>query len=170
MPPSSPKINTYHCHCTTLLLSTTYTLSTLPHRLSSSLSTPQEIILPLPFSPPSNNITGYTTIHSLAPDKKITIIRKEDGFEKRVLYRCERCRLVVGYEVKSAMLEGEEMDLDGENNGEGEGGYRGKVIYLLPGGLVSSEFMGAMGKDGGRKIREEDVEIGIGKGGVVVFE
>lgn len=64
---------------------------------------------------------------------------------------------------------GEGMDIDGTGENGEENVYRGKVIYLLPGGLISSEFMVNMGTASGRKIREEDVEIEGGRG-VLVFE
>ncbi|CAG8960994.1 hypothetical protein HYFRA_00002533 [Hymenoscyphus fraxineus] len=167
-----PKIQTYHCICTTLLLSTTHTLSTLPRRTADS-----SIILPLPSSPPAQSqspspnslskdlpSSGYTILLSLTPESKPTLIRREDGFEKRNLYRCSRCRVVVGYGIANA--EGgieDAMDVDGEQR-EGEGGeYEGKVIYILNGGVMSTDVMMK-----GRKIREEDVEIG--KNGVGVFE
>ncbi len=42
---------------------------------------------------------GYTILLGLVRDKKISIVRREDGFERRVLSRCVRCNLVVGYEI-----------------------------------------------------------------------
>lgn len=74
--------------------------------------------------------------------------------------------MVVGYTIPGIEREGEGMDVDAES---GEEGYKGKVMYLLPGGLLGSEFLDKTGiAEGGKKLREEDVEIG--KGGVVVFE
>lgn len=58
-------------------------------------------------------------------------MRREDGFEKRRLYRCGRCGVGVGYEVLR------------EGKGEGEGG---KVVFLMEGGLVET---GEMGREGG---------------------
>lgn len=65
------------------------------------------------------------------------VIRREDGFEKRVLLRCGRCRLVVGYRLDQSQLGGD---------GDAE-----KVVYLLPGGLVTTEEM----KSGKMPEREE---------------
>lgn len=105
---------------------------------------------------------GYTVLLNLVPDRKISIIRREDGFEKRTLYRCSRCRLVVGYDLSSA-IDGEAMDVDvdggkgkgkGREGGEGEGEYSGKVIYILPAGLQSTEFMVESGNEGGKRIAE----------------
>ncbi|KUJ10489.1 uncharacterized protein LY89DRAFT_787505 [Mollisia scopiformis] len=164
MPP--PKIQTYHCHCTTLLLASTHTLTTLPRRTTSSSP---DIILPLPSSPPAPSEdplppSGYTLLLALTKDNKAVIIRREDGFEKRVLYRCERCRVVIGYEIVGlGQGQGEKMDVDGEGE---EGEYRGQVMYLLPGGILGTSVMGGNWK--GKRIGEEDVDIR--SGGVAVFE
>jgi len=106
---------------------------------------------------------GYSILLGLTPDKHTTIIRREDGFEKRLLYRCSRCRLVAGYELQSAA---EAMDLDTNGTG-GDGEYMGKVVYLLPAGIMSTNVMVAAG-NGGRKVGEEDV--GIEAGALAVFE
>lgn len=75
--------------------------------------------------------------------------------------------MVVAYEIATvnALGAGEEMDIDGGKGKEkeGEGEYKGKVLYVLNGGLMSTEVMMK-----GRKIVEEDVEIG--KNEVAVFE
>ncbi|TVY58105.1 hypothetical protein LSUE1_G009078, partial [Lachnellula suecica] len=97
-----PKINTYHCLCSSLLLASTHTLSTLPRRsIISGLDS--SLILPLPATPPSFSeleqqdmpAEGYTMILGMNKDSKTTIVRREDGFEKRMLWRCARCRVVV---------------------------------------------------------------------------
>jgi hypothetical protein len=112
---------------------------------------------------------GYSMLLGMAPEKKVTIVRREDGFEKRILWRCERCRLGVGYELQTQL--GEAMEVDGgqERGGKGKGKegeeYEGKVIYLLPGGIMSTDVM--MGRKG-KRVGEGDV--GIKRGGVGVFE
>jgi hypothetical protein len=99
-------------------------------------------------------------------DKKITLVRREDGFEKRLCWRCERCGVVVGYELQAQVQGGEAMEgVEGEKGkGREEGGVKGKVVYLVPGGVQSTDVM--MGRGGGRKIGESDV----GAKGVAVFE
>ncbi|KAH7314309.1 hypothetical protein BKA65DRAFT_120534 [Rhexocercosporidium sp. MPI-PUGE-AT-0058] len=217
MPP--PKIQTYHCLCLSLLLSSTHTLSSLPRRTSPSpddtdpLSSDRAIILPLPSTPPRQEARheegeevggvgeeslpteGYTILSNLQADRKTTIVRRDDGFEKRVLYRCARCRLVVGYELlrhrggdkdmtgtSTDMDRDMDMDIDcssasgkgtGKGTSKGKGkatdeAYDGKILYILPGGLMSTDVLGS-----GRRIREEDVGFsnGVGGGaGVAVFE
>lgn len=63
------------------------------------------------------------------------IIRGEEGFEKRYLQKCGRCSIIVGYQLDKSQY-GEEKQL----------GRRDDVIYLLPGGLLTTEEMAA-GKD-----------------------
>jgi hypothetical protein len=103
-------------------------------------------------------VEGYTLLLGMVQDKKAKIIRREDGFERRVLSRCGRCNLVVGYEI---LGDGTAMDVDGKGK-EGEW-FIGKIMYLLPGAVMSTEVMMS-----GKKLREEDVDIR--KGGVAVFE
>ncbi|KAF4613373.1 hypothetical protein G7Y89_g15514 [Cudoniella acicularis] len=193
-----PKIQTYHCICSTLLLATTHILSTLPRRSTTSGGLDAAYILPLPSSPPTFSLPtedeqenekeqnqdlpteGYTILlPSLQPTThadgtpKPVIVRREDGFEKRILYRCARCRVVVGYELLSSptsVLPSEKMDIDSGSGSGGEGKeYKGEIIYILPGGLMSSEVMLSAGKEGGgRKVTEESVDIKVA--GLGVFE
>ena len=153
-----PQIHTYHCLCSTLLLATPYTLTTLPRRAPPSLD--RAYILPLPpLSRPeidkSNNNNSNADISSLhiesgvsdggggggvggslpslltatlRPARKVLVVRREDGFEKRRVYRCGRCGVGVGYEIVR------------------EGGGEGRVIYLMEGGLVET---GEMGREDG---------------------
>ncbi|EKD15435.1 hypothetical protein MBM_06651 [Drepanopeziza brunnea f. sp. 'multigermtubi' MB_m1] len=267
-----PKINTYHCLCTTLLLATTHTLSHLPRRSSpqspstTSASSDTALILPLPPLPsssspnPNPNPTddnplppqGHSILLALSPDRKLTIVRREDGFEKRLLYRCARCRLVVGYEVvhnqhqKVAANQNTTtnskkpinshpphpdhtpMDIDTESTSTSTGDptktntnttatatgndqkgkqrqedddidadadadvdadadidahappYQGKILYLLPAGLMSTEVMvsdagaGMRARVGGGGGGGEDLGIGgvggVGRGAVAAFE
>lgn len=180
-----PTIHNYHCICNSLLLSSTHALSTLPRRSASpNTGLDSALILPLPLSsspPPfpteearedSNAADmpqeGYSIVLGMVRDSanKPTLLRREDGFEKRVLWRCGRCRVVVGYELLSSVgaapvhEESEErMEIDDAETDEGKGKevkqYKGKVLYILPGGLMSTEFMleGRLG--------EADVEGGI---------
>jgi len=62
------------------------------------------------------------------------IVRREDGFERRRLFRCGRCGVGVGYEIL------------GDAETEAGGKERERVVYLLEGGLVESEDMGVEGE------------------------
>ncbi|KAF4161568.1 hypothetical protein CNMCM6069_003474 [Aspergillus lentulus] len=83
----------------------------------------------------------YTILLSTTlPDRKATLIRREDGFEKRRFLRCGRCRVVVGYfldAVHFPVAHGK-----GEDVGEVEGAdQEPRVVYLLPGALMETEIM-----------------------------
>lgn len=165
-------INTYHCICTSLLLASTHLLSSLPRRTQSqsndSGAQDSAIILPLPSSPPEGDQLppeGYTLLLGLDKDPKATVVRRQDGFEKRKLHRCARCRLVVGYELPDQTRGGnEDVEMDG-TTGKGkerEEEYMGKLLYILPGGVMSTEAMMTE-----RKVGEDDVVVGKG---IQVFE
>jgi hypothetical protein len=221
---AAPAIHTYHCICTSLLLATTHTLSSLPKRAPPSLDS--ALILPLPSTPPvapppprqdsehedtdsdsehekginKPNVSsatrkedppppfpeaGFTVLLSTILSSKPTIVRRSDGFEKRYLLRCGRCRLIVGYELDDAHF----ADVDGRavaegggsgggggagrENGEGDAGdameidpqtarqgaKRTKVVYLLPAGIMSTEAMVT-----GKKVSETDMGLGDKEG------
>jgi hypothetical protein len=158
LPNSQPQIKTYHCVCSTLLFATTHVLSDLPRRAEPALD--KAYILPLP---PASRLAGetaeeddaepqirvgsgvgYSLLLSTTQDRKPTIVRREDGFERRVLLRCGRCKLVVGYKLDEAQFRPAEGGTSGAGVGEGgeetvNGMDEVQVVYLLPGGLVSSE-------------------------------
>jgi hypothetical protein len=159
-PKFQPQINTYHCICSTLLLATTYQLHSLPRRAEPALD--KAYILPLP---PAARLAGetaedeeenaerqtrnsadggYALLLSTTQDRKPTVVRREDGFEKRILLRCGRCRIVVGYKLDPAHFKPAEGGIVGGVAGEGRqkselANGDVEVAYLLPGGLVSSE-------------------------------
>ncbi|KAI9745410.1 MAG: hypothetical protein M1818_000944 [Claussenomyces sp. TS43310] len=191
-----PAVYTYHCLCTSLLLSTTHILSSLPQRTNASLD--HAVILPLPpppvsstSSPPDSDAEddaeasqalpptagqsrqkhdalpplGYTVLLSMMPDRRPTIIRREDGFEKRFLYRCGRCRLVVGYELDEAHYADSQKaeEMSGAAGRQVQG--RMKVIYLLPAGIMGTDTMAS-----GRRLDEGEVLLDPAKKSVAVWE
>lgn len=107
-------------------------------------------------------------LSTLVPDPKPIIVRREDGFEKRVLLKCGRCRVVVGYEIDSGLDSGvhdedqdqdedededEQFNEDADEEQLDEYGKRRKrrnkhdrAIYLLPGSIVATEDLA--GEDG----------------------
>ncbi|KAF7867520.1 uncharacterized protein EAF02_009711 [Botrytis sinoallii] len=75
---------------------------------------------------------GYTNLLALTKPSKQVIVRKEDGFEKRGVWKCGRCAVAVGYEVWAEGTGGaKRKEVEGE--GEGEGEFEGKILYLLRG-------------------------------------
>ena len=128
---SIPEIHTYHCLCKNLVLATTSTLSSLPCRKSPALDAAH--ILPLP-NPNSSSNNHYAILHSTTLDPKPLVIKTDQGFEKRYVQRCGRCGLAVGYQLDWQQFGGERL------------GRREDVVYVLPGGFVTTEDMVA-GKD-----------------------
>ncbi|KAL8934878.1 MAG: hypothetical protein Q9216_005687 [Gyalolechia sp. 2 TL-2023] len=148
LPTPSPQrltLHTYHCLCSTYLFATPYDISTLPQRRHPSVDRAR--ILPLPSVPvpppttPNDDERGQINeAHAGVGDhvavlpsllssnlkavKKPVVVQREDGWEKRRLWRCGRCGVGVGYEVVS------EEDEDQ--------GRMGKVLFLLDGGLVET--------------------------------
>lgn len=154
-----PQIHTYHCICTNLLFAGTKPLDDLPRR-SGELD--KAYILSLPsaartadeLEPPEtddvlnrNTAThgqSYARLVSTNVDRKPLIIRRDDGFEKRYLQRCGRCRVVVGYQLDWAQY----PEIEGIAAATG---LREDVVYLLPGGMLSTEEM-VTGKDMSKSI------------------
>ncbi|PYI09828.1 hypothetical protein BO78DRAFT_458988 [Aspergillus sclerotiicarbonarius CBS 121057] len=180
-PPSQHlPVQTHHCRfCNHLLLATTRSIPSLPRRKEPSKD--NALILPLPLDTTSTSTTATTTtttndnspdnqtqkhytilLSTTIPDRKPTLIRREDGFEKRLFLRCGRCRVVVGYfldPVHFPELSGEknkrargEDEEDGVTEGEDE---KARVVYLLPGALTET---GVMMEENDEKVRGLDRE------------
>lgn len=64
---------------------------------------------------------------NVVPDRKPVIIRREDGFEKRIVLRCSRCKLILGYQLDESHFDTTQQIP--------------RPIYLLPGGLIGTEKM-----------------------------
>ncbi|TKA56323.1 hypothetical protein B0A49_08930 [Cryomyces minteri] len=162
-PPSSSSLSsptahlhTYHCICTSLILASTTPLTALSVRASPSLD--KASILPLPPPPRSSSpsdsddedpsfssqkrprSTHYVLLLSTLLDRKPIIVRRTDGFEKRWLQRCGRCRVVIGYQLDASQYADAGEDEQEEARRDGK---REDMVYLLPGGLVSTEDMRA---------------------------
>ncbi|MCJ1314759.1 hypothetical protein MMC15_000071 [Xylographa vitiligo] len=157
-----PSVTTYHCLCTNLLLATPYPIPTLPQRQSPSLDHARILPLGKPPSqtsidddtlPPTvadisfqnndgneQNVTEneieplYSLLLNTTLDRRPVVVEREDGFEKRWVRRCGRCRTAIGY-----ML------------GDGSADkMQGEVLYLLEEGLVETEELrkqGALGSE-----------------------
>ncbi|KAI4195292.1 MAG: hypothetical protein LQ350_007273 [Teloschistes chrysophthalmus] len=137
-------LHSYHCLCSTHLLTTPYLLSSLPLRAPPAHDHARILPLP-PFPPPTNTELdqsqetaaeereGDKILPSLlSPNLKTTrkpiVIQREDGWEKRRIWRCGRCGLGIGYEV-----------LGDENSLKGVGEKRlDKTLFLLEEGLLET--------------------------------
>ena len=170
----TPQIHTYHCLCSNLLLATTCTLSVLPRRASPGLDS--AYILPCPHLPrrflsstnndddhnaPSDEEDDeekegkeYTLLLSLSvpPRQQPILVRRSDGFEKRWVLRCGRCKLAVAYQLDWA-----QWQQDGSN--AGKKGRRDDVLYVLPGAVLPTEQILS-----GEKVRDQDVDFVLEKG------
>lgn len=187
---SRPAVHTYHCLCSSLLFATTHSLNSLPRRSGSALDKAVILPLPPPPAvestpspepeeaenedganeqPQSRNREenknslpplGYTVLLGMTLDRKPTVVRRQDGFEKRYLWRCGRCRLVVGYKLDQEHFTNQE---DGLLPATEE--PRGTVAFILPNGVLSTEAMAA-----GRKIAEGEVDLASGDTAVAAWE
>lgn len=112
---------------------------------------------------------------ALRPARKISLVRREDGYERRRVWRCARCGLAIGYEVEhedgvkslGAGGSGGGSKGGGEMGGGGGGGAGGsagvgaggmdaegaeklRVMFVLEDGLLRSEsLLGAAVEGGG---------------------
>ncbi|KAK6331056.1 hypothetical protein TWF718_003246 [Orbilia javanica] len=87
----------------------------------------------------------YTLLLSSIRDRRPCIIRREDGFEKRLLWRCGRCRLIFGYQIYDETLEELSKGDDVESHKQKK--YRPNknyYVYILPGGLTAATGMGSL--------------------------
>ncbi|EEH07443.1 conserved hypothetical protein [Histoplasma capsulatum G186AR] len=127
---------------------------------------------------PEQQQQHYTILLSTTiPDRKSIIIRREDGFEKRLMLRCGRCRVVMGYALDEVHFPDHNVGAGAGARAAGKGGGDGKtgdgendgddkeekareirrkkaeeVVYILPGALVET---GEMGK-GAIKVETEE--------------
>lgn len=116
--------HSYHCICTTFVLVTGYDLTRLPERGEPGLD--KAIVLPTQNSDDPQD--QQTIMTNLVADRQPTVIRRDDGFEKRTLLRCQRCKLVIAYRLDEAQFK----------NGSA---HAQDVVYVLPGALMSTEDM-----------------------------
>ena len=133
---ASSAVQSYHCICSELILATHRPLPSLPQRKLDDASICK--ISRLEDAVPGDAVLSGSTYN----DNSATVLKLEDGFEKRYAARCMRCELQVGYWLDNSQFEAEGK------------GRREDVLYLLAGGLVGTEEMNE-GKDA----------IGRGEGG-----
>lgn len=126
---ASAEYHTYHCLCSELAVAVTSPLQSLPQR-----QTDGAYICKIDLD------HGSTVLVGVAADTDAAILKLDDGFEKRYPIRCSRCRLMIAY-----YLDKSQFDVSKTGSGPFQG-----AIYLLPGGLLTTEEMEA-GKEMGEK-------------------
>lgn len=114
----------YHCICSTFTIATNYDLASLPARGDPGLD--KAIILPVRNQ--DNPGDQHTVLQNLIADRQPTVIRRDDGFEKRTLLRCQRCKLVIGYRLDKAQFKNADDQAQ-------------DVVYILPGAVSLTEDM-----------------------------
>ncbi|MCJ1353191.1 MAG: hypothetical protein MMC33_003176 [Icmadophila ericetorum] len=78
---------------------------------------------------------GYSLLMNTVLERKPVVVRREDGFERRWVRRCARCRVVVGYLLGSGSEEG----MKEKEGKKMEKEKTGRVVYLLEGALRGTE-------------------------------
>ncbi|CAD0088456.1 unnamed protein product [Aureobasidium mustum] len=134
-------VHTYHCICTQLVLASLSTLESLKTRASDSSH-----ILPLPDLSTTSSTSHYASLANTITDTKPTVIRCEDGFEKRYFHKCGRCELSIAYSLDKSQFEDTKTS----------SGPREDVVFLIPGGLMSTEDMKS-----GKDMDAEIVKVGV---------
>lgn len=159
---TGPDVHTYHCICSNLLFAAAQPLSSLTRRSSG---TDKAYILPLPelsrptvveadagggggnvpgAAEPQPASGGYARLVSTALDRKPLIVRSSDGFEKRYLQRCSRCNIVIAYQLDWSQFPSPVPTPEGGTTSTGHNSHTGRredLVYLLPGGVLSTNEM-----------------------------
>lgn len=109
----------------------------------------------------------YTLILSLSKDRAAMIITREDGFEKRWIWRCGRCRLVTGYQLDDAHFANSSTHPNAMVTTVGDAGAddgrsekekrklerkRKRYLYILPGAVLPTEELE-------REVTKSEVDI-----------
>ncbi|KAL1641715.1 hypothetical protein SLS61_009989 [Didymella pomorum] len=123
---ASNTVYTYHCLCSHLLLATTTPLPALPTRQNSQ---DKAHIMPLPPANKSDSTSHYGLLLSTRQERTAEVMTSDSGFERRYLQRCGRCNLAVGYQLDWASFGGERT------------GRRDDVVFLIPGGFMTTSEM-----------------------------
>lgn len=119
------QIYSYHCICTTLILTSNCKLEDLPRR--SGAAQDHAIILSIRKPSELGSPATQTILSNTVLERKVFMISREDGFEKRRSLKCARCKLTLGYHILS--------EKSASSNAE--------VTYILPGSLLSTADMAA---------------------------
>lgn len=111
----------------------------------------------------------HTTIllSTILPNPSRTLIRRSDGFEKRLFLRCGRCGVVMGYFLDHIHFPETVKKNETGTTGSGEDGDDAsaspdepKVVYILPGSLVETDAL-ADGDEGRLSARDKEWRMWI---------
>lgn len=127
------EVHTYHCLCTELVVATRTPLQSFPKRKADHAAICKFSASDLPV--PGAALLSGSTVDDAEP----IVLKLDDGFEKRYAARCIRCDLQIGYWLDKSQFEPEQRR------------KREDVLYLLPGGLMSTEEM-RENKDMGKEV------------------
>ncbi|KAF1987403.1 hypothetical protein K402DRAFT_403531 [Aulographum hederae CBS 113979] len=87
----------------------------------------------------TSKLTHFALLLRPSIDRTPRIVQREDGFEKRWMVRCERCKLGIGYQLDRAQYLEDGRGASKEE--DEEEGRREDVVYILPKGLRSTVEM-----------------------------
>lgn len=132
---ASDTVYTYHCVCSFLLLATTTPLPSLPTRQNSVDHAHILPLAPAASSTPASQNNHCGMLMSTIVDPHAVTFQSDNGFEKRYVHRCGRCNTPIGYQL--------DWHLYGDTDADavGRSGRRKDVVYLFPGGLLTSSEM-----------------------------
>lgn len=120
---ASAQIHTYHCICNELVAAVFGPLQDAQKRSKDNAA-----ICTLSSStiPSKGSIVLSSSTHI---EDEALVLKLDDGFEKRYAVRCGRCDLQIAYMLDQASFD------------EASSGRKSDVVYLLPGGLMSTDEM-----------------------------
>lgn len=113
--------HTFHCLCTTLILVSVRELDALQRRTERALDKAYVIRVA--------DEKAQSRLLNVTQDEEV-VVEVANGFERRRLIKCTKCKLIVGYKLDQTHYP--DSSIDAEN-----------IAYLLPGGLMSTEDMQA---------------------------
>ncbi|KAK2734204.1 hypothetical protein FQN57_001858 [Myotisia sp. PD_48] len=87
----------------------------------------------------SSSSSKHSTIllSTTTPDRKPIILRRSDGFEKRLLVRCGRCKVVLGYVLDEVHFK-KGNDSSEHQTTESIAEKEPDILYVLPGALAET--------------------------------
>lgn len=122
-------VNVYHCLCTQISVATATPLKELPKRQSDGSAIAE-------VGDFGSSAKATMQLQNTKAESQPVVLKLDDGFEKRYSVNCTRCGLMTGYHLDKSQYE----------NTTNESGPNTDVLYLLPGGLITTEEMQS-GKD-----------------------